>query len=147
MQEEIKQKLEQLKTAGSKELKREILEAALIEIAGFATCGCKAFPQDAQYLGHLFERELLDKENVHKLQRILFHGTEQEYDRFCLAMYTKIRRIYQKYFESHTSVKDGVVYNSILDMYWDPKTGVWSRKEEGWDTFTFFMPYENAATA
>lgn len=128
---------------GQSSLKEEILFLAYKELLEF--CSFPVYKQDT-YFQDTLVNELLTRNVIQEMKLILFCKRDiSAYDKFLLKKQEEMKALYEQYFNHYTfHNSDGSIYNYILGMTWNEEDGLWEKTENGWCSFSAFMPYKNA---
>lgn len=129
----------------NKELQKEVIYAALKEMAVICVSGLNVYVHNKAYMNNLIGQDLINDDTARHIKELLIDDCNmEEYEKYVFKKCADMERVYSKYFDSYTSVlADGRIYNTILNMYWNEDAGVWqSDGSDGWVKFTLKMPYK-----
>lgn len=98
-------------------------------------------PADETYMLHLFIDLLITQENAYRLKNIfLAENYMEQYMNMIEEKRSAMEKIYRQYFNSKTVQRKNHLYNTLLQMYYDPKSNIWiSKNPDGTVRFTTYM--------
>ena len=126
-------------------LKKDIVYYGIEFLYKYTVSGYRVYEKDIPYLKKvMISNTFEDQEVQKKVKELLVDKMDAEgFMEYVLEVKHKLTDgIYAKYFFYNITKKDGKVYSSLLNMYWNDSLKVWERKDkDGFYNFSIFMPY------